>query len=658
MFITLYVIDGPIHKGNIFAFTEGETAIIGPNGCGKSLLAEYMAFLLFGSVALRGKVSDYKDLKVEGVVKIKNQKYIITRSTKECLIKNSSEELICTGTKMCNLKIISLLGYDYSVYKMCNYAEQLDILGLGKMKPAERKAALDKTLGIGVVDKLVKYCTENGLKYKHEAEGVKMALQEPGSAPSRPFNYRESSDVAREYQEQQKRIEEYERFGEMKKPVEPKEPVFPEGLEGLDSHTLIEYLKEKTRMESDLKSFKEVKQPTFTEQELQDMLTSWNKYEDYLVYKEKTAFLKLDKDPVLTMKTVIECEKLLSEWEDYKTKIKAYELGMVKCPDCGKEFNPYNAEPEQPNCDSTFSARWTREELQKERERIQKKEKLRAIPVVEETAKPEVSKIDIIKMQQDWIKWKDAQKYIPKLEYELSGMEYVNQDNINRLQKYETELEVYKHIKYIYETENDLYTKQAEKFKYFNLEKESMILVNLGCEYNANLQYETDLHVYEVKLAEYNRLMDKVTDLTLQEERYRRSAENLKEMKKKIKGYVLPSLQKVASLLLSEMSDGLFTDVKIDADFNILVEGREVCLFSGSEQAMINLALRLGLGQVLTHKAFSVFIGDEIDASMRDERAQLTADCLRKVSKYINQVILISHRDIEADNYIDLGKEK
>lgn len=658
MFITLYVIDGPIHKGNIFAFTEGETAIVGPNGCGKSLLAEYMAFLLFGSAALRGKVSDYKDLKVEGIVKIKNQKYIITRSTKDCLIKNSSEELICTGTKMCNLKIISLLGYDYGVYKMCNYAEQLDILGLGKMKPAERKAALDKTLGIGVVDKLVKYCTENSLKYKHEVEGVKIALQEPGPIPSRPSNYRKSADIAAEYQEQQKRIEEYEHFKETRPPIEPKEPIFPEGLEGLDSVTMLDHLKEKTRMEADLKSFREVNQPVFSEQELQDMSTAWNKYEAYQVYKDKVEFLKLDKEPILTMETVIDCEKLLSEWEDYKTKMKAYELGMVKCPDCGKEFNPYNAEPEQPNCDSTFSARWTREELQKERERIQKKEKLRAIPVVEETAKPEVSKIDIIKMQQDWIKWKDAQKYIPKLEYELSSITYVSQENISRLQKYETELEVYKHIKYLYETENEIYSKQAEKFKYFNLEKERAILVNLGVDYNSCLQYENDLQLYEIKLAEYNRLMKKITELTLQEDQYRKSAENLKEMKKKIKGYVLPSLQKVASLLLSEMSDGLFTDVKIDADFNILVEGREVCLFSGSEQAMINLALRLGLGQVLTHKAFSVFIGDEIDASMRDERAQLTADCLRKVSKYINQVILISHRDIEADHYIDLGKEK
>lgn len=653
MFRTLYVIDGPIHKGNIFAFTEGETAIVGPNGCGKSLLAEYMAFLLFGSVALRGKVSDYKDLKVEGVVKIKNQKYIITRSTKECLIKNSSEEIICTGTKMCNLKIISLLGYDYGVYKMCNYAEQLDILGLGKMKPAERKAALDKTLGIGVVDKLVKYCTENGLKYKHEAEGVKIALQEPGESPSRPSNYQESADIAIEYQEQQKRIEEYEHFKETRPPIEPKEPIFPEGLEGLDSATMLDHLKEKTRMEADLKSFKEVNQPVFSEQELQDMLMTWNKYDDYQVYKDKTEFLKLDKDPVLNIESVQAYLKLLNEWDTYRLNLRSYELGKVKCPDCGKEFNPYNEAPKKPE----FSTTWSREDLLAEMERIQKKEKLSTIPVVEETPKPEVSKIDIIKMQQEWVKWKDAQKYIPKLEYELGGMTYVSQENINRLQKYETELEVYKHIKYLYETENKIYSKQVEKFKYFNLEKERAILVNLGVDYNSCLQYEKDLQSYEIKLAEYNRLMKKITELTLQEDQYRKSAENLKEMKKKIKGYVLPSLQKVASLLLSEMSDGLFTDVKIDADFNILVEGREVCLFSGSEQAMINLALRLGLGQVLTHKAFSVFIGDEIDASMRDERAQLTADCLRKVSKYINQVILISHRDIEADNYIDLGKE-
>ena len=156
-------------------------------------------------------------------------------------------------------------------------------------------------------------------------------------------------------------------------------------------------------------------------------------------------------------------------------------------------------------------------------------------------------------------------------------------------------------------------------------------------------------------MEEYLKAKASIETAQKEEQRYRQACENLKEMKIKIKGYVLPSLQKVSSILLSEMSDGQFERITIDPEFNILVEGREINLFSGSEQAMINLALRLGLGQVLTHKAFSVFIGDEIDASMRDERAQLTADCLRKISKYIRQVILISHRDITADQYIELN---
>jgi DNA repair exonuclease SbcCD ATPase subunit len=194
----------------------------------------------------------------------------------------------------------------------------------------------------------------------------------------------------------------------------------------------------------------------------------------------------------------------------------------------------------------------------------------------------------------------------------------------------------------------------ADIYANYDEATENNRLNNLAIQYNEAVQYERDLYDYQKRKDAYDSLMIKMSELSTKVGQYKQAVDNLKEMKLKIKGYVLPSLQKVTSILLSEMSDGLFTNVVIDPEFNILVEGREVNLFSGSEQAMINLALRLGLGQVLTHKAFSVFIGDEIDASMRDDRAQLTADCLRKVSKYIRQVILVSHRDIEADHYINL----
>jgi hypothetical protein len=50
-------------------------------------------------------------------------------------------------------------------------------------------------------------------------------------------------------------------------------------------------------------------------------------------------------------------------------------------------------------------------------------------------------------------------------------------------------------------------------------------------------------------------------------------------------------------------------------------------------KAVANLALRLGLGQVLTNKVFSLFIGDEIDASLDGSRAQQTSSRGRLLHK-------------------------
>lgn len=659
MFKGLLVLNGPIHKGKVFNFSDGVTAITGPNGCGKSLLVEYMAFALFGSVALRGKVSDYKNLEVEANVRIKGKKYIIHRSTKDCYIRNDLNDTICTGTKTCNLKIITLLGYDYNVYKMGNYAEQLDILGLGKMKPAERKSALDKTLGIGVVDKLIKYTNDKALQYKHEMEGLSLAIREPGEKPIRPNDYLDSQAVAQLYQDQQNWLNNWYDFKSMKKPEKPTPPVKPEGLEDWNLLALTNAVTQRSMFEEKLNSYLKQERPTIEFNDLVKLQEDWNKYEAYLNYQDKISLIKLDKEPTLTMEEVEQRITGLKNWLEYEEKLKAYELGKVKCPDCGKEFNPYKERPISPSILAPSAVpEVTMKELEKEKERIQKKNLLNEIEEVPYWKKPDMGKDEILHQLNLHRICSGLDEKIENVKRELSSLTGATPENLHRLQKYDTELELYDHLKNIYETNLASYNEMAEKFATFDEEKETLQLNSLALRYNEAIQYERDLVDYEKRKVEFDNLMIKMNELSTQMTSYKRAVDNLKEMKLKIKGYVLPSLQKVTSILLSEMSDNLFTDVKIDPEFNILVEGREVNLFSGSEQAMINLALRLGLGQVLTHKAFSVFIGDEIDASMRDERAQLTADCLRKVSKYINQVILVSHRDIEADHYINLEGER
>ena len=650
MFSQIRIVNGPIHKGKVFDFKDGVTAITGANGCGKSLLVEYMAFSLFGSVALRGKVSDYKNLEVITTLGIKRTFYSIHRTTKDCTITNGVGEIICSGTKACNLKIITLLGYDYNVYKMGNYAEQLDILGLGKMKPSERKTALDRTLGIGIVDKLIKYTNDKALQYKHEMDGLSLAIQEPGEEPVKPQMYQESSIIAGLYETQTKWINDYTSFKNMKKPEEPVKPVKPEGLEDWNLLALTNAVTQRSMFETKLEACLKQERPVFDFNQLVKMQEDWNKYEQYLSYAEKVKLLYLDQEPTLTWEQLNHQIEVRKNWDEYEEKLKAYDLGKVKCPDCGKEFNPYKEAPVQPKEAVTASM----EMLEKEKERLQKKDILDQIEVVPVWSKPEIDKDEIIRQLNLHRICSDLDEKIENLKRELSGLEGATPENLHRLQKYDTELELYDHLRAIYIEQSVQYDQMADIYADYDEETENNRLNNLAVQYNEAVQYERDLYDYQKRKDAYDSLMIKMNELSTKVGQYKQAVDNLKEMKLKIKGYVLPSLQKVTSILLSEMSDGLFTNVVIDPEFNILVEGREVNLFSGSEQAMINLALRLGLGQVLTHKAFSVFIGDEIDASMRDDRAQLTADCLRKVSKYIRQVILVSHRDIEADHYINL----
>src|SRR6266481_4565515 len=84
-------------------------------------------------------------------------------------------------------------------------------------------------------------------------------------------------------------------------------------------------------------------------------------------------------------------------------------------------------------------------------------------------------------------------------------------------------------------------------------------------------------------------------------------------------------------------------------------DGQPLDTLSGSGKAVANLAIRIGLGQALTNNVMSLFMADEIDAAIDDERATSTGECLQNPTKVIKQILLVSHKTPDADHYIDLG---
>lgn len=650
MFKSLYVNNGIKHNGVKFNFDKGITAITGPNGCGKSLLAEFMAFALFGVKALRLPSENYKDLYVEAEIIIKGKTYSITRGINKCVIM-LGEEVICHGTKACNLKIIELLGYNYSVYKMGNYAAQFEITNFGKLPPSERKKAVDQVLGLTIIDMLVKYANDEGNRHLSEVKGMESVLVEP-IKPEKPEGVEQEESLIQQSNAIKAIIDRKALVTQLKKDLgtlpTPTKPIKPEGMGELTSEEIKNILSKKKLLEFQINQYATMKAPSFTTEQLDEMENNWPAYNEYQTYLSKLSMVPKVK-PEISLQEALDG---LGQWNKYKEWEKASQE-TITCPNCatkfkrsgevlGEEVNKPKITEKYYQEQSDLNHIWENIEIPKE------------VPVA---PKPQLFLPEIANQRRLISEWEKREKELPIIMAEVLKYNDITDGLFSMVQAYEYALATYDHkVKQWEDYINKSNEYIAELKQLEGLGDVESMYENLKTKLTSIQVYKAQLAVYENALKSYNEQRNYLETIKDKGERYKQASEKLKDIKVRLKQYILPSLAKLASRLLSEMSEGQYSSIEIDDNFNITLNGLEIVGYSGSEQAMANIAIRIALGQVLTHKSFDVFIGDEIDDSMRPERAQATADCLKKLSKHIGQIILISHRDIEADNYINLGE--
>lgn len=651
MFKRITIDNGIKHNGVTFDFNTGITAITGPNGCGKSLLAEYMGFALFGVKALRLPAEKYKGLSVKAEVTIKDKNYTISRKITNCEIKRD-DIVICTGTKPCNLKIIELLGYNYSVYKMGNYAAQFQITEFGELPPSERKKAVDQVLGLSIIDTLIKYSNDEGNRYLAEVTGMMNVLQEP-EEPVKPeffddaetiINQLNATKIILDRKHLLKQL--YKSLGSMPTPVKP---VRPEGVEeNLTAAHIKDILSRKKLLEYQASEFLRRVKPQYSLEQLEEMEAKWPAYEAWVNYQDKLEMIPKVK-PEISLSEALSGRAI---WDVYNSWKKAQEE-LISCPNCGTKFTKAGSSVNEEDIPQTPKKTEKYYIDQVDLNHIW--ENITIPNPVEPAEKPELFMYEIQNQKSLISGWGERENKLPAIQAELEGYKDITDLMFAQMQAYELAVVDYDNKKKAWED----YLDKANKYRteldqldglgnieelYSELEKKTEVIK----------LFNIQMKGYTSQLEDYLKLKDQTKEIKAKGDNYKLASTKLKEVKTEIKQVILPSLAKLASKLLSEMSEGLYSSVEIDEDFNITINGLEIAGYSGSEKAMANLAIRIALGQVLTHKSFNVFIGDEIDDSMRSERAQATADCLKKLSKHINQIILISHRDIEADNYINL----
>lgn len=585
MITRLYIDQMFRHFDRTFIFDKGLTGIIGPNESGKSLIVEAIRYALFGSKALRGMADDYKKLHVELDFVVGGVEYSVLRKANKVELSGGR---IASGTKPVNEAIIDILGYDLNVFDVANACNQGNIEALTSMRPAERKAMVDQTVGLNVLDGLIKFCGDEGNGLRREADAIASTLVEPVQ-PVKPEAYVPSQEI--KIAQARADLSEFNQLTGWLARVPPA-PVAPGKCSVAETAEFLqEQISERKQIERDR--------------------------------NQVVSELRHLKPEVMTLEQIEACEEQNQKADLWAQKQKLLAQGHLCCPACDHEW-PIADMSGFENIEEVAHSGLTNQTLAQYRSQIGNdaliEEKNALIEEIDEYLDLNVDRSGDLKIV---------------LDHQASEEAYLRQ-------------------KEAFEAYNaDLPNKQA---RHKELEGADLRVAVLQEQLRDAERYELALDRYTSDVQKFLASSARVGELWETAENYFSARETIRALKVSVKSHLLPSLNKVASVLLGRMTGGERYQVVVDEDFEIMIDGQPVNTLSGSGKAVANLAIRIALGQILTNRVFSVFLADEVDAAMDDDRAAYTADALRRLTEMVGQVILVTHKRPETDHMFELKK--
>ena len=587
---------------NQLSFKPGITVIKGENEAGKSFVLEMIRYALFGSDALRGTRADYDKLDVTLVISIKGKKYTIVRNGNKATV-NKDEAV---GTTAVNNYIKRLLGFGLNVFDISGHAMQGELDKLTKdMGPTERRRIIDEVTGLNQFEAAEKDCRAEANDYRKLAEALEAQLVEPVE-PVKPDSYEESSALKLRLDEEIRNQAMRDSFEEME---EPQHPDAPTGSRDAIAHEAEREYWNRQR------------------KELQRKLDALPEEDNTYDRKELETFLaRIEQDERGPRSTYSE-EDLL-QWRENHA-IRSREAEPLYCGECGSLVSGREL-PDEPE----LSLEEIAEELRKQKrwEGHTYRSDLPESPLSRAEVEARISSLD-------------AQ---PEREAIVEAMVELGEEPIDRSEEalawenYDKAVERYERDRHAYA--NYLMKKQAID----NLPQPEPLLRE---RYEMALRYETLLGKYEATQDIYETQVKKLEQVKEQYEGFKRGSAALKEARKEVKRYLVPSLSKVASALLAEMTDGERRHIFIDENFDIWVDKQPVQTLSGSGVSVVNLALRVALGQVLTQSVIPIFLADEIDANMAEKRTKATHASLRRLRGKLKQIIVVTHKDFDESDH-------
>lgn len=692
-------------------FNNGFNLIHAPNGKGKSTVLELIGYSLFGTEALRASAgAEYPEIGTELVFTVNGKQYTVIRSKKRTVINHEAVAL-AVGTTAVNALILRLFGYNSKVYNVANYVRQDHVKALTHVLRADdRRKVLENTIGLGVMDNVIKELSETLRGFSAEAKALETVLASPLEVPVKPVRYMGKERA--EKLETSRKV--YERYTYLKgqlgglnlsKPVKPQDKVADNIMRALEDglNELAEKQQDFNNYQRELANLKAMVSAKprlgayqelierYSLVELEGMLQEAAKHKRVLSKHHRLVDeeLRLPR-PSLTQEQIQEGGKeweLFAKWDDYQFLLAS---DHADCPKCGEHFlvnhkdlAEYPFTPDSPKPQPRWSERQLWLESQIWADAVPKlgeleKQIAEILPLVGKATKffqdfpclkPEQLDSDYQIIKDMWVNHHEWLKgdYENKLQNLQANPPQDYSDSIKRQKARIAEAHSLQKQWATYDALAKSYAENEAKAKTIRTELDETEYAAKGYPEWLELDkacsnYEFELQVYQNRLLERESWQTKLAEMNAAIEDYTLAIKGLKAAKNEIKNHLLPSLNNAASQLATTMSAGAINSVLMLDDFSIKAmkadRYRPVETFSGSEASIINLALRIALGQVLTHSVFSVLIGDEIDASMDSARTAAVWSALARLveANKIKQVILVSHESepiqVQGLNYV------
>jgi exonuclease SbcC len=158
------------------------------------------------------------------------------------------------------------------------------------------------------------------------------------------------------------------------------------------------------------------------------------------------------------------------------------------------------------------------------------------------------------------------------------------------------------------------------------------------------------------QLDELNVCEERASDCSSRHEGQTALSEVMKEFKSEVIARITPALSQIASGLFSELTEGKYAGLELNDEYDIEVldagKKYELARFSGGEEDLANLCLRLAISKLITERAGSALnflILDEIFGSQDQVRKRNIVNAFNQLSRQFSQIVLITHVDDVKD---------